>query len=383
MAHLQVGGKESGLVNLVNRLDPELFENYIFTHGQDGFWANRIVPGRCRIIEFDDAPKGNYRRVFRLAQAFRQFGIHVVHTHSWATLIEGVMGAKLARVPIIIHGEYGTIKAETQWHIHLQRRFWRVTDQVLSASQALREKLSTLLGFPEARIRVIANGVDLTHFSALRNGVDYKWRLGLPPEALVLGTIGRLVPPKAYPVLFKASKLIFNQVPYAYLIIVGEGPLRQELVQMAQEYNMIHRIRFLGIREDVSDILKAFDMYVTASEREGMSNSILEAMASGLPVVATAIGGNPELVVNDETGLLVPPNHPRALAAALLRLIEAPTRRQSMGQFGRQRVENSFDLRHTVQHYTNLYTEIFKQRFKLNERLRAVLREKVHANLVL
>jgi sugar transferase (PEP-CTERM/EpsH1 system associated) len=378
-AHLQFDGKENGLIDLVNGLNPDIFENYIFTFVKAGLLAERIVPGRCRIIEFGGKPGRDYRLCFKLAKAFRHCRIQIAHTHSWATLKEGIIGAKLGRVPIVIHSEHDTIKAGTRWRGYVQRVFWRATDQVLSVSEDWCEKLRSAIGPPEARIRAIANGVDLSRFEVSRNGVDYKARLGLPPETLAFGAIGRLVPAKAYPVLLKASKLVFNQIPHAYLIVVGEGPLYDELVQMAREYKMADRVRFLGMRQDVPEILKGWEVYVSASEREGLSNTILEAMASGLPVVATAVGGNPELVVNGETGLLVPPNHPRALAAAVTKLLQDPARRQKMGLLGRQRAEECFSLETMVRNYASLYLEMFKRRFKLNGSLREQFQQRVAA----
>jgi sugar transferase (PEP-CTERM/EpsH1 system associated) len=372
---LHFAGKENGIVNLVNGLDPEIFENYIFTFVKDGPLTARINPACCRVVELGEKLGGDYRLYFKLAKAFRQHRIHIAHTHSWATLLEGVIGAKLARVPIIIHGEHGTMKTDTKMHIYLQRLLWHTTDQVLSVSEVLRENLHTTIGFPKERIRVIANGVELSRFQSSRNGVDYKARLGLPPEALTFGTVGRLVPVKAYPILLKASKLVFQQIPQAHLLIVGEGPLNDVLLQMVRKYDMADRVRFLGWRPDVPEILKALEVYVLASESEGMSNTILEAMASGLPVVATAVGGNPELVVEGETGLLVPPYHPRALASAVTKLLQDPARRLMMGEAGRHRIEKEFSLETMVRNYANLYVEVFARRFELE----GSLREKVYS----
>ncbi|MDZ7289951.1 MAG: GT4 family glycosyltransferase PelF [candidate division KSB1 bacterium] len=373
-AHLQYGGKENGVVNLVNSLNPDIFENYIFTYVHGGPLIQRVDPTRCRVIELGDKLGGDYRLYFKLAREFWRYRIHIAHTHSWATLLEGVVGAKLAAVPIIIHGEHGTMKTDTKVHIYVQRLFWHTTDQVLSVSEVLRENLHKNFGFPQARIRVIANGVDLGRFEVSPNGVDYKARLGLPSEALVIGAVGRLVPVKAYPILLKASKLVFREIPNAYLMVVGEGPLYEELKKMANDYDMADHVRFLGGRKDVPEILRALDVFVLASESEGMSNTILEAMASGLPVVATAVGGNPELVVHGETGLLVPPNHPNAMAAAILKLLRDPEQRQQMGRLGHQRIVEKFSLEAMVRNYAKIYIELFTRRFKLSESMQAKLR---------
>jgi sugar transferase (PEP-CTERM/EpsH1 system associated) len=378
-ASLHYGGKENGVVNLVNRLDPKIFENYIFTYVRGGALARRVDPVRCRVVELGDKLGGDYRLYFKLARAFRRHRIHIAHTHSWATVMEGMIGARLAGVPIIIHGEHGTMKTDTQLHIRIQRWLWRTADQVLAVSQTLRENLHKKFDFPQERIRVVANGVDLSRFDFAGNGVDYKTRLGLPANALVFGAIGRMVAVKAYPLLLQAAKLVCQEIPQAHLLLVGDGPLLEALVQMARDHGLMNRVHFLGGRKDVPEILRGLDVYVLSSESEGMSNTILEAMASGLPVVATAVGGNPELVVAGETGLLVPVNNAEAIAGAIVKLLRAPEQRWQMGQRGRQRVEEKFSLEVMVHNYAKVYLEVFSRRFKLNKSLHTKLPEKTYA----
>jgi sugar transferase (PEP-CTERM/EpsH1 system associated) len=368
---LHFGGKENGIVNLVNSLDPDTFENYIFSFVKNGPLTQRIIPARCRVFEFGEKLGGDYRLYLKLAQAFRYHRIHIAHTHGWGTLLEGFVAAKLAGVPIVVHGEHGTIKDDTKMHIYIQRLLWRMTDQVLSVSEVLREKLCKTIGFPKERIRVVTNGVDLCRFDVAEKLSGYTSPLGLRSGALMFGTIGRLVPVKSYPILLAASRLIFDRIPNSYLISVGEGSLYDELSAMVRNYDMTDRVKFLGWRSDVPKILKALDVYVLASESEGMSNTILEAMASGLPVVATAVGGNVELVVDGQTGLLVPPNDPKALAEAVVTLLCDPTRRSKMGQLGHQRVREYFSLETMARNYAGFYLEIFSRRFKLSQHLQA------------
>ena len=378
-ASLHYGGKENGVVNLVNRLDPAIFENYIFTYVRGGALARRVDPTRCRVVELGDKLGGDYRLYFKLARAFRRYRIHIAHTHSWATVMEGIIGARLARVPIIIHGEHGTMKTETKLHIQIQRALWHSTDQMLAVSNVLRENLQRQFNFPKEKIRVIANGVDLSRFTLTRQSDDYKTRLGLPANALVFGAIGRVVPVKAYPTLLQAAKLIFDEIPMAHLVMVGDGPQLEALVQLAEEYQIAARVHFLGARKDVPEILRAFDVFVLSSESEGMSNTILEAMASARPVVATAVGGNPELVVDRETGLLVPPHDPPAMAAAIMKLLRDTELCRQMGWLGRQRVEEKFSLEVMVQNYANIYLEAFRRRFKLPQNVRDCAYEGVTA----
>jgi len=373
---LHFAGKENGIVNLVNGLDPEIFENYIFTFVKGGPLTHRVDPARCRVVELGDKLGGDYKLYFKLAQEFRRHRIHIAHTHSWATLLEGVIGARMARVPFIIHGEHGTLKADSKLHILLQRWIWRTTDEVLSVSEVLRENLYKTFTFPKERIRVVVNGVDLSRFDFSKNGIDYKAQLGVPADALVFGTVGRFVPVKSYPTLLRASQKVFREIPNAYLVVVGEGPLQDELLKLVRELEIVDRVKFLGWRKDVPEILRGVDVYALASESEGMSNTILEAMASGRPVVTTNVGGNPELVVDGETGLLVPSLNPEALAAAIAKLLREPKLRRQLGENGRRRVEEQFSLEAMVRNYAKVYREVFNRRFKLNLHERSPKHEK-------
>ena len=372
---LHFGGKENGIVNLVNSLDPDVFENYIFTFVGDGAFTERIDPRCCRVVELGDKLGGDYRLYFKLARQFRKHGIHIAHTHSWSTLLEGVIGAKMAFVPIIIHGEHGTIKADSKAHIYVQRFVWGLADRVLSVSHVLREQLCRTIGFPVERIHVIANGVDLSGFQPSQESIDYRAKLGVPADARVFGTVGRMVPVKAHPVLLDACRQVFREIPQAYMLIAGEGPLRGDLDRIVKEYGIVDRVKFLGWQPDVQSVLQALDLFVLSSHSEGMSNTILEAMASGLPVVATAVGGNGELVNDGDTGLLVPPDDPPALARAITALLRDPESRSSMGLRSRQRVLQDFSLETMASNYARHYVELFLRRFNPTGRLQNKLED--------
>lgn len=373
---LHFGGKENGIVNLVNGLDSDLFESYIFSFVQRGPLAERILPERCRVIELGDRLGGDYRLYFKLAREFRKHQIHIAHTHSWATLLEGFVGAKLAGVPLIVHGEHGTIVVNTNLHRYIQRLLWHMSDGVLSVSEALCDNLEHSIGFQKDRIRVICNGVDTSRFRSPQDRGQYKTKLGLRADALIFGAIGRLVPVKCFPNLLEASAVVFKKLPNAYLVIVGDGPLYDDLTALAQEAKIADRIKFLGWRPDVPDVLKALDVFVCSSESEGMSNTILEAMATGVPVVATAVGGNVELVADGETGRLVPANNPTVLADAVVQLLANPRQCSEMGWHGRQRVEKIFSLEAMTENYAKFYAELYTRKFPLNHRLQTKILEK-------
>lgn len=368
-AALHVGGKENGMVNLVNAMSADIFENYIFAFKRGGVLRQRIDPKQCQVVELGTRLGGDLRIYMKLVRHFRRHQFHLVHTRSWSSLLEGMIAAKITGVPLLVHGEHGLIKDDTKIHVWVQRRFWSMADQVMCVSEALRESLVARIGFPRERIRVIKNGVELERFDLKVNRHELKASLSIPPEAPVFGSIGRLVPVKDYATLIKAAKVVFAELPTAHLIFVGDGPLREELRALAQRLEIAAQVHFLNWRKDVPALMQILDVFVLSSISEGMSNSILEAMCSGRAVVATNVGGNPELVVNKETGLLVPSQDAQQMGKAILALLLDAKRRRAMGTAGRRRIEEQFSLQVMVRNYEKMYLEIVSRHYDFHREL--------------
>lgn len=235
-----------------------------------------------------------------------------------------------------------------------------MTDRVLSVSKYHAQKLARTVGFPVQRITVLPNGVDSDRFQRGNRGRSFVRKA----DDILIGTVGRLVPVKNQMVLIDAFSKLCNQDFNIKLIIVGDGPLRHQLQTVAKDTGCADRIEFLGRRSDVPEIMRAMDIFVLSSYSEGMSNTILEAMSSGLPVVATAVGGNPELVLNGKTGLLVPTNDPEKLERALCLLIRHEEMRKEMGMRGRERVKKYFSLRGMIDNYEKLYLQCYREKAK-------------------
>ena len=352
---LRPGGMEHGVVKLVNGLDPGRIRSSICS----------TVPGNPLKAQVSrDVPVFELRRrngndpklVWDLFSLFRRERPHIVHTHAWGTLVEGLVAARMARVPFIIHGEHGTLQLR-RYQRWVQRRAWGAANQVLSVSSRLAERISQETGFPLARIRTIRNGVDLGRFG----GVDRtaaRLALNLPADDILAVTVGRLVPVKDHLSLIEAIDCLQTQGVRLAVAIAGDGPLRDALVGRAAALGVGDRVHLLGHRTDVEKVYAAGDVFVLSSESEGLSNTILEAMASGLPVVATRVGGADEMVQDGVTGRLVPPASPYELAAALKSVIGDGPGRLAMGTAGRARVEAEFSLRSMVRRYETMYVEL-------------------------
>jgi len=367
---MHVGGKENGMVNLVNAMPAEIFENHVYVFRAGGILIQRVDRQKVHVEELGDKLGGDWSIYVKLAKLFRRYRIDILHTRSWGTLLEGMLAAKIAGVPAIVHGEHGLIKAESKSHVLIQRYLWRWADQVMCVSDVLRHTLEEKLGYPAARIHVIRNGVELDKFEIKTDPAEFRRELGLAPETPVFGSIGRLVPVKNYACLIRAARVVIDKIPNAALIFVGDGPLQPELAQLAGELGITKNVHFLNWRKDVPRIMRSLDTFVLSSWSEGMSNSILEAMCSRKPVVATAVGGNPELVVEGKTGLLVPSNDHQKMGQAILELLLNHKHRIAMGEAGRKRVEEHFTLPTMIRNYERMYIDVAAKRFTFHPELR-------------
>lgn len=355
---LRLGGTEAGVVRLVNAHDRNRVSSAIVSCKPSDSLRETVAED-VPVFEFNRRDGHDVRIVLELARLFRRQRPDVVHTHSWGTLCEGLAAARLAGVSHIVHGEHGTMELRPL-NVRLQRWAWRRVDRVLSVSSRLADKMALEVGFDRASIGVVRNGIDVERFAPDRR-VAARRALGLSAEDVVVGTVGRLVPVKDQASFLAAlASLRAEGLPFRVLV-AGDGPLRADLEAMAAANGLGDVVRFLGARQDPERVLAALDVFVLSSESEGLSNTIIEAMATGLPVVATRVGGADELVDDGRTGHLVPPKDPAALAAGLRGLVTDPALRKQWGVAGRERAEREFSLGRMVDGYESVYGEVVGQ----------------------
>jgi len=353
---LRSGGMELGVVKLVNRLDPGRVRSAICSTTPAASSLKKELPPAVSLFELHRRNGNDPGLVWDLYRLFRRERPHVVHTHAWGTLVEGLVAARLARVPVVVHGEHGTLqlRAHQRW---VQRRAWASVDQLLSVSSRLAERISLETRFPLARIRTIRNGVDLSRFGHLPRQAA-RAMLSLPADARIAVAVGRLVPVKDHITLLEAIVAVRRRGVNVSLAIAGDGPLRSALVERAAALGISNDVYFLGHRGDIEAVFAAGDLFVLSSASEGLSNTILEAMASGLAVVATSVGGADEMVQDGITGVLVRPGARDEMASALAAVIEDDVLRHQMGTAGRARVEAEFSLSTMVERYESMYVEL-------------------------
>lgn len=366
VAHLvhrfDVGGLENGLVNLINHMPAERYRHAIISLTDvDPAFRRRIQRADVQVHALHKRAGhdwGLYRRCWSLLRRLRPA---IVHTRNLATL-EMQVPALLAGVRARVHGEHGWDRdpALTDARHHRLRCWLRpLVGRYVALSGEIARYLETRVGVAPARISRIINGVDCERFHPGRDRSILPAGFA-PPGTRVIGTVGRLEPVKDQPNLVRAFQRLLETVPEARqrlrLMIVGDGTLRGEVESLLAAASARELAWLPGVRADVPDVMRALDLFVLPSRAEGISNTILEAMASGLPVVATAVGGNAELVAEGETGRLVPAVDPVALAAAIHGYLDDPGLLAAHGEAGRRRVEEQFSLEAMVRAYLDIYS---------------------------
>ena len=367
---LQVGGLENGVVNLINNLDPERFEHVICCIHASGPMAERIVRP-VRIVELGKGGGSDYLLPFKLARIIAGARAHIIHTRNWGTF-DGIIGARLAGVKRVIHGEHGRDAADPSGanirRNMARRMFHPFVRKFVAVSTELKDWL-VAVGIPAEKVARIINGVDTERFYPVPAGGKgaLKAALGFRPDGFLVGSVGRLDPVKSQATLLRAFAAFSGSCGAAGaggrggaadLAIIGTGPEEQFLRQLADECGIGDRVAFLGERRDIPELMRAMDVFVLPSVAEGISNTILEAMASGLPVLASRVGGNGELVQEGETGLLFGPGEEGSLAASLREYLGNRDVVVLHGSRGRERAVQQFSLQRMVKDYESLYLSV-------------------------
>jgi sugar transferase (PEP-CTERM/EpsH1 system associated) len=366
------GGLENGLVNLINGTPEYRYEHAVVCLEEATPFAKRIrrpIP----VVALHKRP-GKDLRIYRdIWTVFRRLQPAIVHTRNLPT-IELPLVAAAAGVKGRVHSEHGHDVGDpsgTNRKYRLVRRAVRpCVHRYVTVSQNLRTWLGQSVGVPESRVRYIPNGVDAEAFHPVtrRDSLGAR-RVGLKPDSqfaddncFVVGTVGRLAEVKNQTLLIAAVAHLLDAQPALRqrlrLVIAGDGPLMPSCREVAAARGIDAITWFPGELSDIPSLLRGLDLFVLPSLTEGMSNTILEAMATGLPVLATRVGGNPELVEDDVTGMLVPSGDPERMAAAIARYASEPGLTDRHGRAGRLKVETSFSLNAMIAGYMSIYDDV-------------------------
>lgn len=374
---LDVGGLENGVVNLVNRMPAERYRHTILClAGYSETFRQRITRRDVAVVSIDKRPGKDLAAYGRMWRLLRRLRPDVVHTRNLGT-VDMQWIAATAGVRARVHGEHGWEASDPQGRnprsLRIRRACRPVIQRYVPMSRDIADWLVVQVGVDPARIRQLYSGVHTQRFHP-RAGVTEagERRPAVPPAGLpagfldgdpvVIGTVGRLDPVKNQATLLEALRSLSDRGAAAAsnvrLVIAGDGPLRGPLEVEAARLGVSGQVWFAGSRSDTPDVLRALDVFVLPSVNEGISNTILEAMATGLPVVAARVGGNPELIQDGVTGTLYDPSAPGAAGEAILRYLTDPALRRAHGAAGRARAVQNFSLEAMVKRYVDLYDEL-------------------------
>jgi glycosyltransferase involved in cell wall biosynthesis len=338
-----MGGVEKLLVEFARHADRQRFALRFVVLGDRGVLADDIEACGWPVTALG-VPNGlRPGLALRLAKRFRHWQPDVIHTHDDRAHLYGTFAGRLARVPRLIHTRHGRSPHLSRRQKMLVNAASRLIDRFVCVSDDIA-RLAVRNGVRADRVTTICNGIDVRRFA---------YRGPQPEGPAVL--VARLSPEKDIDTLLHAAALVVRQDAAFRLEIAGDGPCLPSLRQTAAALGLDGHVRFLGQVRDVPALLARAGLFVLSSLSEGISLTLLEAMACGLPLVATRVGGNPEVVADGETGFLVTPQNPAALADALLRLRRDPSLGVRLGEAGHRRVEANFDIRRMVANYEALY----------------------------
>lgn len=346
------GGMEKGICTTILHGSDE-FEHIIVCLNSSGEMAKRL-PGGVPVFEMKKGPGNSIKFIFRLAKLLKSLQPAVIHTRNWSG-IDGIFAARLAGIRSIVHGEHGW-GMEDPLGLNTKRRiFRRIADRVTHRYTCVSKQMNEWLAehiYVKRPIDQIYNGIDIQAFRPAMNSekIAIRRKFGIPEEGPIIGVVARLDPIKNHPCLFDAFNQLKPLFPKLTLLVVGDGPEREKLEGIATE-----GITFMGQCNDTASAYRAFDLFVLPSHNEGISNTILEAMATGLPVVASRVGGNPELIEDGVNGTLFSSGDVSDLANRIYGYLKNPKLAYDHGKCARELAESRFSIDNMVVAYEKVW----------------------------
>jgi glycosyltransferase involved in cell wall biosynthesis len=343
---LIIGGAQVFLVNLIKSLNKDLFELKVATIIEKGILAEGVEKVGVEVVHLQKRGKLGIGLVFRLVKFLRRERPDIVHTHLFGGDTWGRIAAILARVPVIVSTEHNT-NLDEGWAKRKVKKFLSFfTKKIVAVSEAVKNYSMSRDKIKEKKITVIDNGINLEEFSSITEK-----EFADPP---VIGVVGRLETQKGHEYLFEALNML-KTTPWI-LWVVGDGSLKGSLERLAKDLNLRERIIFLGARRNIPEILSQMDIFVLPSLWEGLGLAVLEAAAAGKPIIASSVGGIPEIIKNGETGILVEAKNVKSLADGLEHVLLGEQEAIMMGQRARESVKEKYSL----ERMTGLYEKLYK-----------------------
>jgi glycosyltransferase involved in cell wall biosynthesis len=356
--NLDPGGTERLVIEICSRLR-QRYRIAVCCLEDAGAWAPELLDRGVQVVSLGRASGFQPTLAQKLARVARRHRARIMHCHHYSSFVYGALASLMVPSARVLYTEHGRL--DNQRASFKRRMASAVLGLLPWGTYAVSEDLRSHMtheGFHESRVQVIPNGIPVEPAPDTGEAARMRAECGIPPDARVIGTVGRLNPVKALHILLTAFVRVLAVDPRARLLIIGDGPERARLEQLAEKLRCRGQVHFLGYRSNPRRLIAAMDVYVNSSKFEGISLTILEAMMAGKPVVATRVGGTPEVVQDRTTGILVAPQDPEGMADAISSLLAAPERARTFGQAGRLEVERRFSIEAMVENYAREYERV-------------------------
>jgi glycosyltransferase involved in cell wall biosynthesis len=351
-----LGGLERIIGHLARGLDRTRFNVVVHCLNKKGYHADQLEKeGYTVYLPSQQGKIASYMRGLTVRGALVRESIDILHSHNTAAFLDGVVGAKLANTPVIIHTDHVRKFPDKRRYMAAERIASYFVDEIVAVSRHVREALIEYEGIRPDKISIIYNGVD---FSPAQDGNEIKAvrdEFNVTQGEKVVGCVARLAQQKGYELFMEAARRILRKTQAVKFVVVGVGEEYDRLLKLCSELGIRSKVHFAGARTDIERVLPVFDIFLLTSHYEGMPVCLLESMVSGVPIVATAVGGVPEAVQDGISGYLIHSRDPDEVAEKVVRLLRNDNLRLKMGKNGRQIYENRFTIERMAEQYTELY----------------------------
>lgn len=363
IGQLSKGGAERQLYELVRGLDKTRFLPVVISLRQGDYWAEELRKMNVRVIEIRRKKSREFRRLLRLTRLIKELKPDIVHTYLFAANTYGRIAAFIAKVPVVIASERNLPEIgrdKSRLTLYIDRMLAPFSDGIICNSLKAKDTLINNYSFEPRKIFTVCNGISMDYLASLS---EQRVRNA---GGKIIGTVGRLVPQKNHKLFLDVAKMVLDSQPAADLkfLIVGDGPLRGALENYAHDNGIGDKVEFAGERHDIPRMLKKMDIFLMTSLFEGMSNAIMEAMSAGLPVVASDVGGNRELITDSHTGFLCPSESASAFCDKVIHLLRNENEAELMGVNGKQRIICNFGSKMMVKETEGIYSALIKKGLK-------------------
>ena len=363
IAPITYGGAERVVVSLVGNLDREKYEITVGmfmnpSRPADGFLQDIERLG-CRVRVIELRKVFEWRQIQDLLGVLAEGQIQILHTHAYRSDILGLLAAKRLGIPIVttVHGCWDPESVKMRFYAYCERISFRYFNRIIVVSEELRQRMVEL-GVPIDKLRKICNAIDTTRYSNHRSASTFRKEFGIENGTMLVGTIGRLSPEKGLGDFLRAAQQVLMHRAHVKFVIAGDGPEKKPLQEMAEGLGLEKHVIFCGHRQDVSQVYNALDIFVLSSLAEGLPIALLEAAFHAKPIIATSVGGIPEVVENNKTGILVPSHDPVQLGNRMLELLSDGGKAKTMGIAAKRRIETEFGCKSWIRAIEDVYEEV-------------------------